>query len=278
MANKKRRKPSNKPRAAQTDVRTAERPEARERSAAATDRAARNGNGHATTAAPRSAARAEKKDIARRQREEVRKIIRRRQRVRRGAWIVGITVAVVAGVLWFTRPDGEPVATNALPGLLRTEAPWPANADLALERADAINLPAHGSNLAMHEHVNLQIFVHGTPEQVPVNVGINDRGAASLHTHTSDGLVHIESGTVADFTLGQFFDVWGVRYTPRCLGAYCSDGTNELQVFVDGQPYTGGDITQVPLDPESVIVVTYGTQDELPDPIPSTFDFNSIAA
>jgi hypothetical protein len=277
MANKKRRKPSNKPRAL-NDVRTAERPETAERPAAATDRGARNGNGHTTTVAPRSAARAEKKDIARRQREEVRKIIRRRQRVRLAAWIVGIVVVLAAGVAWVAWPDGDPVATEALPGLLRTEAPWPANGDLALDRADAINLPAHGSNLAMHEHVNLQIFVHGTPEQVPVDVGINAGGAASLHTHTSDGLVHIESGTVADFTLGQFFDVWGVRYTPRCLGAYCGDGTNELQVFVDGEPYTGGDTTEVPLDPESVIVVTYGTQDELPDPIPSTFDFSSIAA
>src|SRR5215213_6076356 len=277
MANKKRRKPSNKPRA-QNDVRTAERPETPERPAAATDRGARNGNGHATTVAPRSAARAEKKDIARRQREEVRKIIRRRQRVRLAAWIVGIVVVLAAGIAWLAWPDGDPVATEALPGLLRTEAPWPANGDLALDRADAINLPAHGSNLAMHEHVNLQVFVHGKPEQVPVDVGINDGGVASLHTHTSDGLVHIESGTVANFTLGQFFDVWGVRYTPRCLGAHCEDGTNELQVFVDGEPYTGGDITEVPLDPESVIVVTYGTQDELPDPIPSTFDFSSIAA
>src|SRR5829696_4606055 len=170
MANKKRRKPSNKPRAAPTDVRTAERPEAQERPAATTDRGPRNGNGHATTAAPRSAARAEKKDIARRQREEVRKIIRRRQRVRLAAWIVGIVVVLAAGIAWLAWPDGDPVATEALPGLLRTEAPWPANGDLALDRADAINLPAHGSNLAMHEHVNLQVFVHGTPEQVPVDV------------------------------------------------------------------------------------------------------------
>src|SRR4051794_27501858 len=124
MANKKRRKPSNRAHATQTDVRTAESPEAHERPAAA--RGARNGNGHATTVAPRSAARAEKKDIARRQREEVRKIIRRRQRARRGAWIVGIVVVLVAGIAWLARPDGEPVTTNALPGLLRTEAPWPA--------------------------------------------------------------------------------------------------------------------------------------------------------
>jgi hypothetical protein len=88
--------------------------------------------------------------------------------------------------------------------------------------------------------------------------------------------VHIESGTVDEFDLGQFFDIWGVRYTPSCLGAYCNDTQNRLRVFVNGQPYEGPDITQVPLDPNSVIVVTYGTEDELPDPIPSSFDFSSI--
>jgi hypothetical protein len=32
----------------------------------------------------------------------------------------------------------------------------------------------------------------------------------------------------------------------------------------------------VQLDDQTVIVVTYGTPTELPDPIPSSFDFSSI--
>lgn len=275
MANKKRRKPSNRPRP-QGAIRTAERADASEaRPARGTRPEARTGNG----ASPRSAVRAERKELARRQREEVRKLIRRRQRMRQGAWILGAVVVVGAAFLWFTRPEPEAASTGQLPGLLRTETPWPANAEQALERADLINLPAHGTNLAMHEHVNLQVFVHGVAQQVPVDIGIAGPGdAASLHTHTGDGLVHIESSTVAEFTLKQIFDVWGVRYTPTCLGAYCDDATDELRVFVDGQPFAGTDITEVPLDPETVIVVTYGTEDELPSPIPASFDFSSIQA
>jgi hypothetical protein len=30
------------------------------------------------------------------------------------------------------------------------------------------------------------------------------------------------------------------------------------------------------MDDQSVIVVTFGTQDQLPDPIPDTFDFASV--
>jgi hypothetical protein len=273
MANKKRRKPANRPRP-QGSVGTQEPPGRDEATAPPAEREPRNG--HASGPSARSSARAEKKDLARRQREEVRRIVRRRRRARRLAIVGGIAIVATGALLWFTRSSGPATETNALPGLLRTQAPWPANSADALARADAINLPAHGTTLAMHDHVDLQIFVHGTPEQIPVDVGINDQGAASLHTHTSDGVVHIESGTVAKFTLGQFFDVWGVRFTPTCLGAYCNRGADELKAFVDGRPYTG-DITKLPLDDQSVIVVTYGTQDELPNPIPSSFDFSTIS-
>ena len=61
----------------------------------------------------------------------------------------------------------------------------------------------------------------------------------SLHTHDTSGTVHMESSVARTFTLGDFFDVWGVRFTPSCLGAYCNDGNgNTLQVFVNGQEQT----------------------------------------
>ena len=89
-------------------------------------------------------------------------------------------------------------------------------------------------------------------------------------------MVHIESSESREFTLGEFFGVWGVRFTPSCLGVYCNDDTNHLQVFVNGEEVTGS-MQDVQLDDQSVIVVTYGTADQLPDPIPSTFDFASVS-
>jgi len=274
VANKKRRKPTNRPRP-QTPVRTADRAERDEATEARPPRAPRATRNGGDAAAQRS--RAAKKDLARQQREEVRRIVRRRQRTRAAVRLVAVAALVGVGVWWFARPDGPPASTGELDGLLRSEAPWDANAELAADRADAINLPAHGAQLAMHIHSNLRVFVHGREYPVPVNVGISGSDIASLHTHTADGLVHVESSTVDEFTLKQFFDVWGVRYTDTCLGAYCVDATNQLSVFVDGQEFTG-DPTDVPLEEEHVIVVTYGTEDELPDPIPATFDFASIDA
>ncbi len=122
--------------------------------------------------------------------------------------------------------------------------------------------------------------MHGDSQPVPTDIGIDtsDEPAyvASLHTHEESGTVHVESSESRTFTLGEFFDIWGIRLSPTCMGAYCNDEENQLQVFVDGQEVTES-IREVSLDDLRVIVVTYGTADELPDPIPSSFDFSSIA-
>jgi hypothetical protein len=268
---KKRRKPHGRPRTSATGtassgVRIAERPEPAGRSAAdATD----------TRGSAAQRARAEKKELARRQREEVRRRVRRAQRLRQLVWITGGAAAISLAVFWILRPDEPGPRPDTLPGELATQAPWDANAGEALERGDLIGLPAEGTT--MHEHANVQVFVHGEKQPVPTDIGIDPSAGSitSVHTHDDTGTVHLESSVSREFTLDEFFGVWGVRFTPSCLGAYCNDDTNRLQVFVDGEEVTG-DLQGVQLDDQSVVVVTYGTADELPDPIPSTFDFSSV--
>jgi hypothetical protein len=200
----------------------------------------------------------------------------RRERARRVIWIGGLALAVGIGVLLFTREEETP-SQGSLPGVLETQAPWPANAAQAPERAAALGLPAEGTT--MHEHANVQVFVHGEPEPVPEGIGITpaDQGAdvQSIHTHDTSGTVHLESERARAFTLGEFFGVWGVRLTPSCIGAYCNQGPNQIQVFVNGEEVTG-DPREIELDDQDTIVITYGTEDERPDPIPSSFDFGSV--
>jgi len=286
---KKRRKPQNRSRnrPASTATRTAERPPAgpvdapRDSDpdgAQATEPKARTPRQPASPArqpAPGpQRTRAEKKELARAEREAVRRRIARAQRRRQLAWIAGITVVVAAGVFVFTNRNDSNTPSGPLPGELTTKAPWPANADRSAARATALGLPPEGTTL--HEHANVQIFIHGKPQPVPPNIGISDAGAIqSLHTHSDPGVVHVESSESREFTLGEFLGVWGVRSTPSCLGAYCNDDTNHLQVFVNGKEVAGS-LQDVQLDDQSVIVVTYGTADQLPDPIPSTFDFASV--
>jgi hypothetical protein len=278
MANKKRRKQvrhRNAHARSATGTTTVERPSGSTKTAPSRDARPAKPDGRS----PASAQRAERKEMARQEREAVRKQIARTERTRRLAWVLGIAAVVGVGVFLLLRPDETERPSGPLPGELRTEAPWPANGDQAQARAEAIGLPPE-SPVVLHEHSNLQIFVHGESQPIPTDIGIDTSDdpayVASLHTHEGTGTVHVESSVSRTFTLGEFFDVWGVRLTPGCMGAYCNDADNRLQVFVDGEEVQEA-FRDVALDDQLVIVITYGTQDELPDPIPSEFDFSSIA-
>ena len=67
---------------------------------------------------------------------------------------------------------------------------------------------------ALHTHQHIDIYVDGQPVVVPAYIGINatEGFLSPIHTHDSTGIIHVESPTVRDFTLGEFFDVWGVRF------------------------------------------------------------------
>jgi hypothetical protein len=77
---------------------------------------------------------------------------------------------------------------------------------------------------------------------------------------------------VKPFFLGQLFRVWGVRFTPRCLGAYCASGPKRLWVFVDGK-LVRNDPRLVLLEEHEEIVVAYGNREQLPQPLPRSYAF-----
>jgi hypothetical protein len=190
--------------------------------------------------------------------------------------VSAIVLAGVAGALFATLKPGSSTdrpKTPALPGLQTGPPPWPPELSHLRQRLQLLHLPASSSMAAnLHHHDLLQIFVHGKPVTVPSSIGINPTAGflTSIHTHDDSGIIHIESPTIRKFTLGQVFDVWGVRFTPTCLGGLCKDGANKFRVFVDGKLFSG-DPRTIPLTQHEDIVVTYGTEQELPHPIPSTY-------
>jgi hypothetical protein len=68
--------------------------------------------------------------------------------------------------------------------------------------------------------------------------------------------------------------VWGVRFTPSCLGGYCAGGDQRLRVYADGKA-VNGDPTALTLASHQELVVAFGTAAQLPSPIPSTYRFPS---
>ena len=75
-----------------------------------------------------------------------------------------------------------------------------------------------------------------------------------------------------NYSLGQFFAVWGVRLDARCIGGRCAGDGKQLRVWVDGEPLEG-DPTRIVLADHQEIAIAYGTADQMPDPVPSSYAF-----
>lgn len=189
--------------------------------------------------------------------------------------LIALAVAVTALFL-LLRPKSEATAGSSagpLPGVLTGTAPWPNNtADLSA-RLDRLALGAEGT--AQHIHPHLDIFVNGQQLPIPADIGLTGSLGSPLHTHDATGVIHVESASANRlFNLGQFFGVWGVRFTPTCIGGYCASGDQTIRVFVDGTPFNG-DPRSVVLKDQEQIVLTFGTKAQVPDPLP-TYDFSSL--
>ena len=234
----------------------------------------------------RRSTKAEKKEQARLEREELQRKMAARRRNRLIAIVAAVTVAVVVVVLVVFAGGSSSTGNNGLPdpatlpGILRTDPPWSNNTAQLAGRMNALAMQPSGGALALHHHTDLMIYIDGQPVTVPQNVGIDiaSQLIAPLHTHTDKGTVHIES-TDANFrpVLGQFFDVWGVYFTPTCIGSRCATGDQQLRVYVDGTAFSG-DPTTIPLQDHQVIVVVFGTDAQVPNPIPTTFTEDGVPA
>ncbi len=135
-----------------------------------------------------------------------------------------------------------------------------------------------GEQTVVHVHTHLTIFVNGQARVIPYGIGIPGFQAVEtnagpfvetgscfywLHVHAYDGIVHIESpSTTQSFTLGQFFDEWGIPLSSTQVGP----ATGKVTVFFTSpgkKPglYTGnprnlplGDHYQIQLDVGTPIV------------------------
>lgn len=115
----------------------------------------------------------------------------------------------------------------------------PAAADVpAGETIDGIRCDrAEGAVFHIHQHLTL--LDRGRAVAIRDGVGRPITGECLywIHTHTPDGIIHIEAPLLRAFTLGNFFDVWGQPLTRTA--AATARAAAGLRVYVDGRPYRG---------------------------------------
>lgn len=159
------------------------------------------------------------------------------------------------------RQDSVPASAQL--GLLDTPPPWKPNYKQLPQRLDAMGLPGF-SETTFHIHSWLHIYVDGKKEPVPANIGIDQatQTLSPLHTHDPTGIIHMEADQEYDFTLGQFMDVWGVKFSDDQIGSLKSQGDQNLQVYLNGQLVK--DPVNVVMPEHGNIVIGYGKPGSFP--------------
>jgi hypothetical protein len=111
-------------------------------------------------------------------------------------------------------------------------------------RCDASEQVAH------HIHAHLAVFGNEASRSIPYGIGVVTRSVSAtaqgpfveatrcyywLHTHAVDGIIHVESPTLGQYTLGDFFDIWRQPLSTVRLGP----ATGPITAYVNGGAYTG---------------------------------------
>jgi hypothetical protein len=122
--------------------------------------------------------------------------------------------------------------------------------------------------LAYHIHAHLAVFDNGSLRSLPAGIGIPGSVAQQspegpiaaggqciywLHTHTSDGVIHVESPTERIYTLGNFFDEW---HQPLSADQVASVH-GHITAFLNGKPWTRS-LRDIPLLPHALIQLNIG--------------------
>src|SRR5439155_12838479 len=118
-------------------------------------------------------------------------------RKRRILWIGGIAAivaVVIVAIIMNNMLNNKSVLASDNPA-------YPVINDIACQSSE---------QLAYHVHAHLSIYMNGQPVSLPAKIGIASDNSCIywLHTHSTDGIVHIESPNTHTYSLGTFFSMW----------------------------------------------------------------------
>jgi len=151
-------------------------------------------------------------------------IMQQVQRQRRYRTIASITVAVV------------------LVAVIVTAAAFLA------PKSSLVTLPGYldqcASSASYHAHVHLAISVSGSAVTVDAGIGLQGGCNRPLHTHATDGVIHVEPNENRDYTLGDFLLIWGnwkndPQYTILNSTQVFNNPHGTVKMTVNGNPFSG---------------------------------------
>ncbi len=160
---------------------------------------------------------------AERQAERQRKL--RQQRIKQygliggGIILVLVLVLVISQLVSHSGSSGTATGLNARPATGQT--------------VDGLQCLSQQGG-ALHIHQYLDLYVNGKQVTVSPGIGLVDSANClyPLHVHNGEpNVIHNESNQQnVSFTLGQFFDIWGVKLSSAQIGTYKVDSAHQLVI------------------------------------------------
>ena len=203
-----------------------------------------------------------------REREEREAAARRKRLIQIGTGAAVVVVAAIIAVVALSsggssKSKGQTPTGVSPQGLQESPGPWPPEYSKLPQRLAAMQLP-QTSDVIFHIHANMEVYTDGKRQTVPSQVGIDQTHQllASLHTHDTSGVIHMEAVQPYPFKLGQFFNVWGVKLTQTQLGDYHVGNGLVLQVWVNGKQVKS--FVNYVMKPHDRIVVGFGKPGSFP--------------
>lgn len=155
-----------------------------------------------------------------------------------------------------------------------SEPPWrPEYAHLS-QRLKLIGIPPGGKE-KFHIHAMLRIYINGLLAPLPADIGLDSAKGieSSMHTHDSTGIIHMEAPHPFNYTLGDFFAVWGVKLGPAQVGGLTGYGGDRLHFYLNGKPLSNP--AALVLHRYDSVVIGYGPPNSFPHN-PSTFLLSEV--
>ena len=142
-----------------------------------------------------------------------------KNKISTAGWITTILVVLIGFSMWWS-PKAKELKIEKQKEMTSREVALLCTTDMATE---------------YHIHPEVYIRINGQEEIIPINIGIKPNCMTSIHTHSSDGIIHVESPIAKDFTLGDFFAVWQKDFSKDKILDSTVDSNTEIVVTVNGE-------------------------------------------
>ena len=139
--------------------------------------------------------------------------------------------------------------------------------EAAVLKAPVVKKDAASASAAVHEHIDLKVFLNDKPVDFSQPKYQSTLGGAELDafTHLHDGNGSVVHKHKAGITLGYFFKTLGIDFTQECFqfiggDGFCNENGKTLKFFVNGQP--SGAFNEYELHDLDRILISYGNESD----------------